>query len=83
MKELILGHLALNGSAYICSELSLGFQLDSHSSSRQLMAHLIALGGQVVGVMFVAWWDNRDLIHYLKVKSAVNKSIGLFGIVCQ
>ncbi len=50
---------------------------------RQFVAHLVALRGDVTGVVLVDRADDRHLIDDLQVETAVDEGVGLLGVVRQ
>ena len=58
-------------------------RLCSNAILRQLVPHLVALGGDVAGVVLVDRADDRHLIDHFQVEAAVDEGVGLLGIVRQ
>ncbi len=53
------------------------------SAARQPVAHFVAFGGQVVGVVLVDRRNDGNLIHDLQIKTAEDEGVRLLGIVRQ
>ena len=50
---------------------------------RQLVAQLVALGGDVAGVVLVDRAEDGHLIDHFQVEAAVDEGVGLLGVVRQ
>ena len=47
------------------------------------MAHFVAFGGDIAGVVLVDGRQDRHLVDHLQIEAAVDEGVGLFRVVRQ